>query len=118
MDMESELLFRRLAGIGVFAHLVLPVRCEILFIAAGKLQDVRVCTPHHSDIRRDIFVKIRWRSMAMKIGIHTGMEIRFEECVAIFRVCCYTNFILHINMINLRSNFLQQDFSIFGTSKV
>jgi len=39
MDMEGELLFGRLAGIGVFAHLVLPARCEILFIAAGKLQD-------------------------------------------------------------------------------
>jgi len=47
----------------------------------------------------------------------SGMEIRFEECVVIFCVCCYTNFILHSNMINLRSYFSQQYFSIFCTSK-
>jgi len=40
------------------------------------------------------------------------MEIRFEEFAAIFRVCCYTNLILRSNMINLRSNFSQQYFSI------
>jgi len=79
MDMEGELLFGGLAGIGVFAHLVLPARCEILFIAAGKLQDVCVHSPYHSDIRQDICVKIRWRSMARKVGIHSvkgGQQVR------------------------------------------
>jgi len=50
-------------------------------------------------------------------GLHTVMEIRFEECVAIFRVCCYPNFLLRSNMIKLCSKFSQQYFSIFCTSK-
>jgi len=49
-------------------------------------------------------------SLKYNTWILAGMEIRFEECVAIFRVCRYTNFILRSNMIDLRSNFSQQFF--------
>jgi len=48
---------------------------------------------------------------ASECRLQSGMGIRFEEFLAIFRVCCYTNFILRSNMINLRGKFLQLYFS-------
>jgi len=42
----------------------------------------------------------------LDMTIRDGNKVRGMR--SIFRVCCYTNFILRSNMINLRSNFLQQ----------
>ena len=68
--MEGELLFGGLVGVGVFAFLVLPASLEILFIAAGEFQDIRVPPTHDSDIRQDVCIQIRWRSLARKISIY------------------------------------------------
>jgi len=54
-------------------------------------------------------------------GLHTSGVVRDENKVrrmcSNFYVCCYTILILRNNMINLRSNFSQQYFSTFCTSK-
>ena len=72
---------------------------------------VRYKKKRNIKIERELMSKRCYRPTA------PGVEIRFEECVAIFHVCCNTNFILQCNMINLHSNFPQQCFSIFYTSK-